>query len=64
MLDSSKEPTPLTDAFVRNLRPSAERQEFPDPQTPGLRMRVSPAGKKSWIYEALLHNSEFGRFTT
>ena len=42
----------FTDAFVRNLKPPQEgRTEITDASFPGLRIRVTPAGKKSWLYE-------------
>jgi integrase len=39
----------LSDAGVANLRPRAARYLEPDPQMPGLYVRVSPSGAKSYV---------------
>lgn len=42
----------LTEPFVRTLAPDpAKRIEVSDEQRPGLRLRVSPKGRKTWVYE-------------
>lgn len=44
--------TELTDRFVRNLEPPVTgRIEVSDTKRPGLRLRVSAAGKKVWMFE-------------
>lgn len=42
----------FTDTYIRSLRPPEEgRLEVSDETVPGLRIRVTPKGKKSWMYE-------------
>jgi len=41
---------PLTDTAVRNLKPGSTVIEKADSSSPGLRLRVTPAGKKVWFY--------------
>lgn len=42
----------LTDTFVRSLKPRAEgRLEVSDSVRRGLRIRVTPKGKKTWVFE-------------
>jgi len=38
----------LTDQQIADLKPSAKRYAFADPQLPGLYVRVTPTGAKSW----------------
>nr|WP_108858543.1 integrase family protein [Ruegeria sp. Alg231-54] len=46
------QPVALTSNRVRNLKPRAQRYEVRDAQTPGLRVRVSPSGAKSYYLRA------------
>lgn len=39
---------PLTDTQLRNLKGNGERYELPDPGAPGLALRVSAKGQKTW----------------
>lgn len=39
----------LTDRFVKTLKPTPHRTEYFDTHTPGLAMRVSESGKKTWV---------------
>jgi len=41
---------PLTDTAVKNLKPGHTVKEIADPSSPGLRLRVTPGGKKAWFY--------------
>ena len=42
----------FTDTYIRSLRPPEEgRLEVSDETVSGLRIRVTPKGKKSWMYE-------------
>ena len=44
--------TELTDRLIRNIdAPAAGRLEVSDAKRPGLRLRVSPQGKKVWMFE-------------
>ena len=44
--------TKLTDHYVRSLKPpTSGRTEISDSVRPGLRLRVSPTGRKTWIFE-------------
>ena len=40
----------LTDTRVRNLKPGKTVKEVADPSSAGLRLRVTPTGKKVWFY--------------
>lgn len=40
----------LTDAFLRNIRPTNKLAEYPDKRVPCLSIRVSPGGTKSWAF--------------
>ena len=40
----------LTDRSVKALKPKAERYEVWEDGRTGLGVRISPAGRKSWIY--------------
>lgn len=40
----------LTDTQIRSLTPRTARYEVADAATPGLRVRVSPTGARSWVY--------------
>ncbi|MEM1075922.1 MAG: integrase family protein, partial [Pseudomonadota bacterium] len=45
-------PRILNESFLRNLKPPAEsRLEVSDTRRPGLRLRISAAGKAVWMYE-------------
>ena len=46
----SKHTKPLTDASVRNLKPGKKVIEVADHSSPGLRLRVSPFGVRTWFY--------------
>lgn len=39
---------PLTDTQLRNLKPTGERYEVPDSGSPGLALRISAKGVKTW----------------
>jgi hypothetical protein len=39
---------PLTDTQLRRLRVTGERYELPDPGLPGLALRISSKGQKTW----------------
>src|SRR5262249_22324868 len=44
-------PTPLTDAFVRSVKPPASgRLEISDLRCAGLALRITPNGVKSWAF--------------
>lgn len=47
---ATKHSTALTDTAVRNLKPGVTVIERADHASPGLRIRVSPAGRKTWFY--------------
>ena len=49
-------PVRLTDAAVRALRPQAKRYQISDAEVRGLAIRVSKAGRKTWVFVA-----RFGR---
>ena len=40
----------LTDTRVRNTRPGTRVRELADHSSPGLRLRISPMGRKTWFY--------------
>ena len=40
----------FTDAKVRNLKPKSERYEVWEDGRTGLGVRVSPSGRKTWVY--------------
>ena len=40
----------LTDTRIRNLKPGKTVKEVADPSSAGLRLRVTPTGKKVWFY--------------
>lgn len=40
----------LTDAYIQSLSSTGRRYEVQDAAAPGLRLRVSEAGKKTWCY--------------
>lgn len=40
----------LTDSYIRGLESPEKRQEFYDKHTSGLAIRVSPSGRKSFVY--------------
>lgn len=39
----------LTDLQIAAIRPAAKRQQIPDPHTPGLYVRISPQGARSFV---------------
>ena len=41
---------PLTDAMIRNLKPDATDQWFTDVGTPGLLLKLTPQGKRVWVF--------------
>lgn len=51
-------PVRLTDPFVASLKPTSTRIEIADEALPCLRLRVSPAGVKTW---AVLYRPKTGR---
>ena len=44
-----KATSPLTDAFVKSLKPKVERYDIFDANLAGFGIRVSPQGTKSWV---------------
>jgi integrase len=60
----------LTDRHLAALGPQAGKQvEHPDPMTPGLALRITGAGRKSWTFRYRSHEGRqsrvtFGRFPT
>lgn len=40
----------FTDSYLKGLKPKDDRYEVQDSATTGLRIRISPSGKKSWVY--------------
>lgn len=54
----------LTAAFVASVKPNSDRQvEYRDDKQPGLSLRVSPGGKKSWTMRYRTHAGEQRRLT-
>ena len=47
--------TPLTDRAVVNLKPKGQRYQVFDGSCPGLSIRVSPSGGKSWVWQYREH---------
>ncbi len=42
----------LTDVFLRKIKPPTEgRDEYSDTLRQGLRLRVLPSGRRTWMYE-------------
>jgi len=56
-------PSRLTDKFVANLR-VATRTNFADDVVPGLRLRASPSGAKSWAVYYRVRGSQAERLFT
>ena len=40
----------ITDGFLKHIKPQSKRFEVADPRTPGLRIRVNPAGKINFVW--------------
>ncbi len=54
----------LTDAFVKSAKPvNGKLTEYADTKEPGLCLRVSPAGVKSWTYRYRLKSGQQKRIT-
>jgi integrase len=48
----------FTDKGIAALRPKAERYEKPEPGRSGLRLRVTPSGKKTWTFMYRVANAQ------
>ena len=58
----------LTDLYLRTLKPRVARFEVTDAKAHGLRIRVSPSGKKTWVFmfrqHGRLYRKTLGRYPT
>jgi len=46
-----KIPAERADAFCKQIKSSGRNERYPDSKTPGLRLRITPQGTKSWILD-------------
>jgi integrase len=53
----------LTEAYVKGLKPEPERYEVHDPDRPGLVVRVTPTGAKSFAVRHRVRGGKVERFT-
>lgn len=57
----SRKTVAFTEKFIKNLKPGAKRTQYTDLTCPGLKMRVSPSGHKSF---ALMIRDNAGKYNT
>jgi len=46
-----KIPAERADSFCKQVKPTERNERYPDSKTPGLRLRVTPTGAKSWVLD-------------
>lgn len=46
-----KVPAERADNFCKQIKPTGRNERYPDSKMPGLRLRVTPTGSKSWILD-------------
>ncbi|MCP4301521.1 MAG: DUF4102 domain-containing protein, partial [Gammaproteobacteria bacterium] len=40
----------MTDMWIKSVKPNTEAMEYGDASSPGLRVRITPLGKKTFVY--------------